>query len=94
VDEEPGFCLASQIQSVRNKLISLEALAHLRGATDQTCAKIRKFRNDIVKTNDKRNRAVHDPIYLGMDFDRPVASRMFFEKKLVREEEQLSVEEL
>ena len=62
-EKRVGVCLTSQIQSVRQKLIALEALAHLRGASEATLKAIRKFQNETEGPSRKRNMVVHNPMF-------------------------------
>src|SRR5438132_1239617 len=61
LNQETGICLTSQIQSVRAKLIALEALAHLQGADENALKAIRRFQNETETPSRKRNMVVHNP---------------------------------
>jgi len=58
-----GVCLTSQIQSVRAKLIALEALANLRGAPEAAIKAIRRFQNETESPSRKRDMVVHNPMF-------------------------------
>lgn len=62
LDSKTGACLTSQIQSVRLKLIALEALAHLQGASEGALKAIRRFQQETEAPARKRNMVVHNPI--------------------------------
>lgn len=59
-DSKHGACLTSQIQSSRNKLIAMEALAVLNGNSVAEIKRIRVFMNKMEGPARKRNRIIHD----------------------------------
>ena len=65
IAEDPGACLTSQLPSARSKLLALEALVRLRGGSENLLKRLRMFRDKRCQpAADKRNRAVHDPIWI------------------------------
>lgn len=66
-------CLTSQMLSVRSKLMSLEALAELKGASPQLLKDLRVFRNDTEAPARKRNEIVHSPVTLVLEPESEVA---------------------
>ena len=75
LDKETGACLTSQIQSVRAKLITVEALAHLKGASPETLKDLRRFTNDTEGPTRRRNMVIHNPIEeVGIDITLRIVS--------------------
>jgi hypothetical protein len=82
VEDDPGACLTSQIQSARAKLIALEALVRLRGGTESLVRKIRRFRDAKCQpAADKRNRLVHNPLYVNNTEDTALVDLLFVSPK-------------
>lgn len=63
-----GIALTSQIPSIRNKLLALEAMFSIKGASKAGIRTIRKFMNEIEETTRLRNRMTHDALVLDQDF--------------------------
>jgi hypothetical protein len=94
LDRRIGACLTSQIQSVRQKLIALEALAQLKGASEQTIRAIRRFQNQTEKPSRDRNMVVHNPIMFLAKENRMVLARIPADRKLVADFHPLAPEEM
>jgi hypothetical protein len=91
---ESGLCIIAQIQSVRNKLLAVEALLNLRGAHKDIIREFRRFINRMEPIMRARNRAMHD-ILLG---DQSSAfmqfARRYVDRSLVHEYQKTSIQEL
>ncbi len=65
VDDDVGACFTAQLPSARAKMLTLEALAKHKGADANLLKSLKRFRDTEIQTiGEKRNRAVHDPIYI------------------------------
>lgn len=98
LDKKTGTCLTSQIQSVRAKLIALEALAHLRGANEQSIKAIRRFQNESEAPSRKRNMVVHNPIMnipgKPADGSNMVLARVSGDRRSIAEYQPITAEEM
>lgn len=89
-----GACLTAQIQSVRAKLIALEALAYLHGATEEAAKAIRNFRNETEGPSRRRNNIIHNPIYGSGEDAELKLGLLTLDKKLVKTDEKLDPNQL
>ncbi len=83
ISEDAGACLTTQIGSVRNKLISLEALVGVYGGSGELQKSIKRFRSKCETPTKNRNRVVHDPVYADTDF-KFLVDRTYFDQVLIR----------
>ncbi len=93
-DGNLGACLTAQIQSVRAKLIALEALAYLHGATEEAAKAIRNFRNETEGPSRRRNNIIHNPIYGSGEDAELKLGLLTLDKKLVKTDEKLDPNQL
>ncbi|MGB8843283.1 MAG: hypothetical protein WCC64_19685 [Aliidongia sp.] len=65
VDQTYGACLTSQMMGTTPRLRSLRALMELRGSSPELIKEIKSLTGSIIVPQEDRNRAVHDPWFIG-----------------------------
>ena len=66
VEQTLGACLTTQLHGSAPRLRVLKSLMELRGSSPALITKLNKFSADILKPQEDRNRAVHDPWFVGV----------------------------
>lgn len=91
-----GACLTAQIQSVRQKLVTLETLVDLRGQEqkEDVIKKIRRLQQEAELPSRRRNRVVHNPFYMNPDDKSISIWRLTADRKLIFDDEVLTEKEL
>lgn len=59
-----GACVTSQIFTVNNRLAAVIALMYRRGFSPADIRQVNRFANEVRGLAEKRNRAIHDPIFV------------------------------
>ncbi len=60
-----GACITTQLNGPSPRLRTIKALIELHGAYDDLITKVNKYGSKIVETQEKRNRTIHDPWFVG-----------------------------
>jgi hypothetical protein len=70
LEQTTGACLTTQMNGTTPRLRALKALLELRGSAPELLKQLNKFTGDIVAPQEDRNRAVHDPWFVGKETKR------------------------
>lgn len=68
LDALPAVCLTAQIAGIARKLDAYIAIAHLRIDDKSIIKELNKFHSDATQLAERRNRIVHDPWHVGINF--------------------------
>jgi hypothetical protein len=80
LDAQRGACLTSQMGSSYNRLLAIEALIRLRGASAGQQATLQKIASKWHGLNERRNRVVHDPLVWNENDNKIAAYRISTKK--------------
>ena len=67
VEQSLGACITTQLNGPTPRLRTIKALSSLLGVTNEVMKKIDKFNHAIMKPQEERNRAIHDPWFIGSE---------------------------
>jgi hypothetical protein len=65
LEQTTGACLTTQMNGTTPRLRALKALMELRGSAADLITKLNKFTAELVEPQEDRNRAIHDPWFVG-----------------------------
>lgn len=65
VDQTLGACVTTQLNGTAPRLRAIKAMAELRGYSPDIITKLNKFGAEIISPQEYRNRAIHDPWFVG-----------------------------
>lgn len=81
-----GACITAQIFNVTNRLHALIALMELRGFPDRPLIKqMRQFANDVREPAERRNRVIHDPVFMAPETGQVARLEITAQRKPVAE---------
>lgn len=67
IEQTAGACLTTQMNGTTPRLRAIKALMELRGSAPELITRLNKFTADLVTPQEDRNRAVHDPWFVGAE---------------------------
>jgi hypothetical protein len=59
-----GACVTAQIFTINNRLMALISLMKLRGFPEEFIKEMNQFSDSLRGPSEKRNRAIHDPVFV------------------------------
>ncbi len=89
-----GACITAQIFTINNRLFALMALLRLRGFDEELVKKINGFADDLRGPAEKRNRVIHDPIFVSPELNKVGRLEITAQRKPVFEMKEVSVQTL
>ncbi len=95
VEQTLGACATTQLNGTAPRLRTIKAIIEYRGSSPELTKKLNKFSGDIIEPQEARNRAVHDPWFVGKDSKKASQIRKAtINNKIVYESTPVEISEL